>query len=124
RVAERRSGFNPDRLKSLGRQEPGVISKILVQEAPSAKGFTEIKVVGVGGGGNNTVNRMIEADVRGIDFIALNSDSQALTHSLSTHRLQIGRRITKGLGSGGRAETGEPPARDSAAEIEAELRGA
>jgi cell division protein FtsZ len=123
-VAERRSGFNPDRLKTLGRQEPGVISKILVQEAPSAKGFTEIKVVGVGGGGNNTVNRMIEADVRGIDFIAVNSDSQALTNSLSTHRLQIGRRITKGMGAGGRPEVGERAATESAREIERELEGA
>jgi cell division protein FtsZ len=123
-VAERRSGFNPDRLKALGRQEPGVISKILVQEAPSAKGFTEIKVVGVGGGGNNTVNRMIEADVRGIDFIAVNSDSQALTNSLSTHRLQIGRRITKGMGAGGRPEVGERAATESAREIERELDGA
>jgi cell division protein FtsZ len=123
-VAERRSGFNPDRLKTLGRQEPGVISKILVQEAPSAKGFTEIKVVGVGGGGNNTVNRMIEADVRGIDFIAVNSDAQALNHSLSEHRLQIGRRVTKGLGSGGRPEVGEHAATESVAEIERELEGA
>jgi cell division protein FtsZ len=91
---------------------------------PEAKGFTEIKVVGVGGGGSNTVNRMIEADVRGIDFIAVNSDAQALNHSLSTHRVQIGRRLTKGLGSGGRAEIGERAAQESVQEIEREVQGA
>jgi len=130
-VADRRSGFNPERFKSLGRQQPGIVSRMLdlerdqdEQPAPEAKGFTEIKVVGVGGGGNNTVNRMIEADVRGIDFIALNSDSQALNHSLSPHRLQIGKRLTKGLGSGGRPETGERAALESSTEIEAELAGA
>jgi cell division protein FtsZ len=124
-VAERRSGFDPERLKSLSRQQPELISHILERdETPQAKGFTEIKVVGVGGGGNNTVNRMIEANVHGIDFIAVNSDAQALNHSLSEHRLQIGRRLTKGLGSGGRPETGERAALESAAEIEAELRDA
>ncbi len=124
-MAERRSGFNPERLHALGRQQPDLITRMLEREVtPEAKGFTEIKVVGVGGGGSNTVNRMIEADVRGIDFITLNSDAQALNHSLSEHRLQIGRRLTKGLGSGGRPEIGERAAMESATEIERELAGA
>jgi cell division protein FtsZ len=126
-VADRRSGFSPERLNSLGRQQSGIVSRILDREdttIPEAKGFTEIKVVGVGGGGSNTVDRMIEADVRGIDLIAVNSDSQALSHSLSTHRLQIGRRLTKGLGSGGQPETGERAALESSTEIERELDGA
>jgi len=124
-VAERRFGFTPDRLNSLGRQPSGVVSRMLERdETPEAKGFTEIKVIGVGGGGSNTVNRMVEADIRGIDFIALNSDSQALNHSLSEHRLQIGRRLTKGLGSGGQPEVGERAAMESATEIERELEGA
>jgi cell division protein FtsZ len=124
-VADRRFGFDPERFKSLGRQQPGIISRMLEHdETPAAKGFTEIKVVGVGGGGNNTVNRMIQADVRGIDFVAVNSDAQALNHSLSEHRLQIGRRLTKGLGSGGRPEAGERAAMESVTEIERELEGA
>jgi cell division protein FtsZ len=124
-VAERRFGFTPDRLKSLGRQPSGVVSRMLERdETPEAKGFTEIKVIGVGGGGSNTVNRMVEADIRGIDFIAINSDAQALGHSLSEHRLQIGRRLTKGLGSGGQPEVGERAAMESAAELERELEGA
>ena len=134
-MTERRSGFDPNRLKALGRQKPGVVSRILDQPGsstietadvalPQAKGFTEIKVVGVGGGGSNTVNRMIEADVRGIELIAINSDAQALSHSLSTRRLSIGRRLTKGLGAGGRPEVGERAALESAHDIEAELDGA
>ncbi|MBV9121524.1 MAG: cell division protein FtsZ [Chloroflexi bacterium] len=113
-------------MKALGRQKPGVVTSIIreTEPPPEAKGFTEIKVVGVGGGGSNTVNRMIEADVRGIDFIAVNSDSQALTHSLSTHRLQIGRKLTKGLGAGGRPEVGERAAVESSHEIEAEVENA
>lgn len=124
-MADRRFGFDPERLKSLGRQPSGVVTRMLErEETPDAKGFTEIKVVGVGGGGNNTVNRMIEADVRGIDFIAVNSDAQALNHSLASRRLQIGRRLTKGLGSGGRPETGERAAVESTTEIEREVQGA
>jgi cell division protein FtsZ len=124
-VAERRFGFTPDRLNSLGRQPSGIVNRMLERdETPEAKGFTEIKVIGVGGGGSNTVNRMVEANVRGIDFIAINSDSQALNHSLSEHRLQIGRRLTKGLGSGGQPEVGERAAMESATEIERELEGA
>ncbi|HLG71199.1 MAG TPA: cell division protein FtsZ [Chloroflexota bacterium] len=122
---QRRFGFDPERLNSLGRQPSGVVSRMLdPQETPEARGFTEIKVVGVGGGGSNTVNRMIEADVRGIDFIAVNSDAQALNHSLATKRLQIGRRLTKGLGSGGKPEIGERSAMESTTEIEREIQGA
>ncbi len=133
-MTERRRGFDPDRLESLGRQQPGVVGRMLDQEPnlpeartrdiPVARGFTEIKVVGVGGGGNNTINRMIEADVRSIDFIAINSDAQDLNHSLSTHRLQIGRRLTKGLGSGGQPSVGERAATESTSDIENELQGA
>jgi len=125
-VTERRKGFDPNRLQGLG-QQPGIVSRMLDREqheVPAAKGFTEIKVVGVGGGGNNTVNRMIESDVRGIDFIAMNSDQQALNHSLSSHRIQIGRRVTKGLGAGGQPEVGERAAHESATEIETALNGA
>ena len=124
-MAERRFGFTPDRLNSLGRQPSGIVNRMLDRDdTPEPKGFTEIKVVGVGGGGSNTVNRMVEADVRGIDFMAINSDAQALNHSLSEHRLQIGRRLTKGLGSGGQPEVGERAAMESQAEIERDLEGA
>jgi cell division protein FtsZ len=59
-----------------------------------------IKVVGVGGGGNNAVNRMISSNVRGVDFIAINTDRQALIHSAATNKISIGDKITKGHGAG------------------------
>ena len=62
----------------------------------------EIKVVGVGGGGVNAVNRMIEADLRGVEFIAVNTDAQALLMSDADVKLDVGRDLTRGLGAGGR----------------------
>ncbi|MBX5490191.1 MAG: cell division protein FtsZ [Chloroflexi bacterium] len=82
-----------------------------------ARGFTEIKIVGVGGGGGNAVNRMIEADVRGVEFVAVNTDSQALSQSLALHRLCIGPRTTRGLGAGGDPQQGERAAQASEAEL-------
>ena len=65
-----------------------------------------IKVIGVGGAGGNAVNRMITSGLQGIDFIAINTDKQALDYSASTIKLQIGEKITKGLGAGSNPETG------------------
>jgi cell division protein FtsZ len=110
-------GFNPDRLADAKRPEP-VVPRILdAPVASQARGFTEIKIVGVGGGGGNAVNRMIEADVRGVEFIAVNTDSQALSQSLALHRLCIGARTTRGLGAGGDPQQGERAARASEAEL-------
>lgn len=66
----------------------------------------DIKVVGVGGAGGNAVNRMISSGLRGIDFIAINTDKQALDYSATTIKLQIGEKITKGLGAGSNPEIG------------------
>ncbi len=121
-MAERRQGFRPESLQ--GPPARGIVSQILAGSTPEARGFTEIKVVGVGGGGSNTVNRMIQEEVRGIEFIAVNSDGQALSTSLAPRKLQIGRRATRGLGSGGRPEMGEKAAEESMAEIEEAVRGA
>jgi cell division protein FtsZ len=86
--------------------------------------FARIKVIGVGGGGGNAINRMIEAGVQGVEFIAVNTDSQALLKSLAPVTVRIGDKLTKGLGAGGRPEIGERAAEESA-EILAELvRGA
>jgi cell division protein FtsZ len=100
-------GFDPNRLERNKRERP-VIPQILSSETPQlAKGFTEIKVVGLGGAGNNTVDRMIETGVQGIDFIAGNSDLQALDRSLARKRVQLGDRLTRGLGTGGDPKLGE-----------------
>ncbi len=79
--------------------------------------FARIKVVGVGGGGQNAVNRMIEERLQGVEFIAVNTDAQALMLSESPQRLRIGEKLTKGLGSGGDPEVGQRAAEESREDI-------
>ena len=86
--------------------------------------FAQIKVVGVGGGGQNAVNRMIEADVQGVEFIAVNTDAQALMLSNAPQRLRIGDKLTRGLGSGGKPEIGLRAAEESREEVEQLFEGA
>lgn len=83
-----------------------------------------IKVVGVGGGGNNAVNRMISLNVRGVDFIAINTDKQALQKSAATQKIAIGEKITKGHGAGSNPEIGVKSAEESIEEIKSALTGA
>lgn len=83
-----------------------------------------IKVIGVGGGGNNAVNRMIENDVQGVEFIAVNTDAQALNLSKAELRMQIGAKLTRGLGAGANPEVGKKAAEESKEQIEEALRGA
>ena len=84
----------------------------------------KIIVIGVGGGGNNAVNRMIDEQIAGVEFIAINTDKQALQLSKAPTLMQIGDKITKGLGAGARPEIGEKAAEESAEEIAAALKGA
>jgi cell division protein FtsZ len=86
--------------------------------------FAQIKVVGVGGGGQNAVNRMIEEGIQGVEFIAVNTDAQALMLSSAPQRLRIGEKITKGLGSGGNPEIGLRAAEESREELRQMLKGA
>jgi cell division protein FtsZ len=83
-----------------------------------------IKVVGVGGGGVNAVNRMIESGLKGVEFIAINTDAQALLMSDADVKLDVGKEITRGLGAGADPEVGKKAAEDHAEEIEEVLRGA
>ena len=83
-----------------------------------------IKVIGVGGGGNNAVNRMIEHGVQGVEFIAVNTDAQALKLSEAAVKLQIGAKLTRGLGAGANPEVGKKAAEESREQIEEALRGA
>ncbi len=83
-----------------------------------------IKVVGIGGGGVNAVNRMIEVGLRGVEFIAINTDAQALLMSDADVKLDVGRELTRGLGAGADPEVGRKAADDHAEEIEEVLRGA
>lgn len=82
-----------------------------------------IKVLGVGGGGSNAVNRMIREGVQGVQFIAVNTDAQALAASLAPHKIHLGSDLTRGLGAGGNPNVGEAAARESEKLIEAEIEG-
>ena len=86
--------------------------------------FASIKVVGCGGGGTNAVNRMVEANLRGVQFIAVNTDRQALTLSQADVKIQIGEKLTKGLGAGAVPEVGRRAAVESREEIAQALKGA
>ncbi len=86
--------------------------------------FARIKVIGVGGGGNNAVNRMIAAGLRGVEFIAVNTDKQALFLSQANTKIQIGEKLTKGLGAGANPEIGEKAANESRDEIAMAIKDA
>ena len=87
-------------------------------------GTANIKVIGVGGGGGNALNRMIEDGLKGVEFIAINTDQQALEESKAGTKIQIGEKLTRGLGAGANPEIGECSAEESKAEIAEALKGA
>ncbi len=92
--------------------------------AQASDGAAQIKVIGTGGGGSNAVDRMIETGVQGIDFVTINTDAQALGHSLAPHRIKIGDKLTKGLGSGGNPVIGQKAAEETSEELYDVLKGA
>lgn len=96
----------------------------MVSPPNQVESFANIKVVGVGGGGCNAVDRMIEEGLQGVEFIAVNTDAQALMLSKAPIRVRIGDKLTRGLGSGGNPETGQKAAEESAEEMYDVLRGA
>jgi len=91
---------------------------------PNIETSAKIKVVGVGGGGGNAINRMIEAGIRGVEFIAINTDIQALQSNRASYKLNIGKSVTKGLGAGMNPEIGKRAAEESQNEIRELLKGA
>ena len=86
--------------------------------------LAKIKVIGLGGGGGNAINRMVESGVKGVEFIAANTDLQVLNTSKASVKIQIGSNLTDGLGAGGRPEIGKESALESKKEIEDALSGA
>ncbi len=86
--------------------------------------FAQIKVVGVGGGGNNAINRMIVDQLQGVDFISINTDKQALFLSKANQKIQIGEKLTRGLGAGANPEIGNKAAEESREEIAQAVKGA
>ena len=95
-----------------------------VQEQFENSALVKIKVLGVGGGGNNAVNRMVEAGVRGVEFIAINTDKAALTKSAASCKVSIGEKLTKGHGAGANPEIGARAAEESKEDIANVLKGA
>ena len=87
-------------------------------------GTATIKVIGVGGAGNNAVNRMVEAGIKSVEFIAVNTDRQALNMSKANSKIQIGEKLTRGLGAGANPDIGAQAAEESKAEIAEVLKGA
>lgn len=95
-----------------------------MQRAPELDNLATIRVIGVGGGGSNAVNRMIEAGLRGVEFVVLNTDAQALILSNAPTRLRLGEDATRGLGAGGDPEIGEKAATESLDDIYQVVKGA
>src|SRR5687767_15672549 len=90
----------------------------------SASSGARMKVVGVGGGGGNAVNRMIDEKLEGVEFISVNTDAQALKLSHSQMKIQIGKQLTRGLGAGARPEIGRQAIEENREEMAAALKGA
>lgn len=86
--------------------------------------YADIKVIGVGGGGNNAINRMIEAGLKGVEFIVVNTDAQALYLSKAEKKIQVGEKLTKGLGAGADPEVGMKAAEENTDDIKKALQGA
>ncbi len=121
---------NEDRLKKLLRnnittqQATPIPAPVEVNVGGYISPIANIKVVGIGGGGNNAVNRMIDSGIEGIEFIAINTDAQALFTSKAQTRINIGRATTRGLGAGANPDVGKKAAEESSEEIKQALTGA
>ncbi len=100
------------------------MSTVTPNQPIQLESFAHIKVVGVGGGGCNAIDRMIDEGLQGVDFVAINTDAQALLQSRANIRVRIGEKLTRGLGSGGNPEQGKKAAEESADELYEVLRGA
>ncbi len=90
---------------------------------PEIESFARIKVIGVGGGGGNAINHMVSSKVKGVEFIAINTDTQDLHHSLAKRKIHIGKNLTKGLGTGMSPEIGKKAAEETKEEIQEVIKG-
>jgi len=94
------------------------------QVEPAIETFARIKVVGVGGAGGAAINRMVESGITGVDFVAINTDAQALHHSKASQKVHIGKETSKGLGVGADPQLGQKAAEESKEDIEKAVEGA
>lgn len=105
--------------QSTFKKRPVTVEMITPEITPVAA----LKVIGVGGGGCNAVSRMMKSGVKGIDFIAMNTDAQALYHCEAPHKINVGKATTRGLGAGANPDTGRQAAEESSEEIKAAVHG-
>ena len=98
-------------------------SQSSTEVTPDITPLASIKVIGIGGGGGNAVNRMVNAKVDGVEFISINTDAQALYHSHAPHRINIGKALTKGLGAGSTPDIGKKAAEESSEELKSAMEG-
>ena len=101
-----------------------MVIKNMAEIKPDIETFARIKVVGVGGSGNNAISRMIDSKIKGVEFVAINTDAQALHHSKAPEKVHIGKNLTKGLGAGMNPEIGRQAAEENRDEIQEVLKGA
>ena len=102
-------------------KEESVLLEIKINEAENS---AKIIVIGVGGAGNNAVNRMVDENIAGVEFIGINTDKQALQFCKAPTAMQIGEKLTKGLGAGAKPEVGQKAAEESSEEIAQAIKGA
>ena len=95
----------------------------MAQIQPEVEAFARIRVIGVGGSGNNAVNHMVESKVRGVDFVAINTDAQDLHNSYAKKKIHIGKNLTRGLGAGMNPELGKRAAEETKEEIQQAIKG-
>lgn len=107
----------------MSRREANKNVSKSVQRMPEVEGSALIRVVGVGGGGSNAVDRMIDEGIEGVEFIALNTDGQALMRSQAPKKVRLGDKVTRGLGAGGNPELGQRAAEESIDELNSTLHG-
>ena len=96
----------------------------MAQVKPDLETFAKIKVIGVGGSGNNVISRMMEAEIEGVEFVAINTDAQDLHHSNAPHKIHIGKNLTRGLGAGMNPEIGRKAAEENRDEVQEATKGA
>jgi cell division protein FtsZ len=121
--ATQNTGNPDDTLKNLFSSSRSTAKKT-VEVSPDVTPVARIKVIGVGGGGGNAVNRMIKANLKGVDFITVNTDAQALYYSEAPHKVNIGKATTRGLGAGSNPTVGQHSAEESSEEIKSLIEGA
>lgn len=113
-----------DSLRSLFSGSNPATQRKNLEVTPDITPVAQIKVLGIGGGGSNATNRMVKANIRGIEFIAVNTDAQALYHSEAPIKINIGKATTRGLGAGSHPEIGKQSAEESSEEIKQAIEGA